>query len=392
MKNNLIFQLKSKIKINIQGKNIERFIKRLTTNKIELLKIEYLKYNEINILIYKKDYEKVLELKSIYEVSQKDIYGIIKIRKVLFGYRFFLIFFVIGIALLFFLSNLIFHVEVVHTDSKVRNFLLTELEERGIFKYQFKKSFQQIQEIKNDILEEYKDTLEWLEIEEKGTTYIVRVQTRIIPNLEQNTTKQHIVAKKDAILKRIVADSGEVVKEINDYVNKGDIVISGNIHLYEEIKDTIRAEGKIYGEVWYNVSIEYPYIYSEIKETGNQKEVYVLKLFDKTIEFTKHPYLEKHSEEEKILWHSFLPISFVKQRQKEIQTISLVLTEEEATLKAIEKAKEKMLSSLDEDAEIIDYQILNSNIKEDRIVLNVFFTVCENITDYQAIQEVENVP
>ena len=50
MKNNLINKLQNKIKLNIKGKNIERFIKRLKTNQIDLLKIEYLKYNEINII------------------------------------------------------------------------------------------------------------------------------------------------------------------------------------------------------------------------------------------------------------------------------------------------------------------------------------------------------
>ena len=42
----------SKIKLNVKGKNIERFIKRLKTNNIDLLKIEYIKYDEINIIIY----------------------------------------------------------------------------------------------------------------------------------------------------------------------------------------------------------------------------------------------------------------------------------------------------------------------------------------------------
>ena len=54
----------SKIKINVKGKNIERFIKRLKSNNIDLLKIEKIKYNEINITVYKRDYERIIELKS----------------------------------------------------------------------------------------------------------------------------------------------------------------------------------------------------------------------------------------------------------------------------------------------------------------------------------------
>ena len=42
MKNNIIYKYKSKVKIKVVGKNIERFIKRLKSNHIELLKIEYM--------------------------------------------------------------------------------------------------------------------------------------------------------------------------------------------------------------------------------------------------------------------------------------------------------------------------------------------------------------
>ncbi len=391
MKNSLITKLQNKVKLNIKGKNIERFIKRLKTNQINLLKIEYLKYNEINIIIYQKDYEKVLDLKTIYEIDKVDIYGIIKIKKVINIYKYILIFTILGITLIIFLSNLIFKVEVIHTDSEVRNFLLTELEKYGLKKYHFKKSYQEIKNIKNSILNEYKDKIEWLEIEENGTSYIVRLESRIIPNNEVNNDKQHVVASKSAILKKIIAENGEIVKNINSYVNQGDIVISGNIYLNEQIKDTVKANGQIYGEVWYNVNVSYPYVYSEIKELDNYQEIYVLKLFDHSIELTFNKFQDKRIEEEKILFHPFLPISLVKQKQKEIETISLVLTSDEAKDKAIKEAIKKMEEQLASDEKIIDYQVLKTNIKEDKVVLDIFFTVYENITSYSKIEGEESV-
>ena len=68
----------NRVKLNIKGKNIERFIKRLRANGIDLLNITYLNYHEVNIVIYKKDYDKLIELKTIYDVTMVDIYGIIK--------------------------------------------------------------------------------------------------------------------------------------------------------------------------------------------------------------------------------------------------------------------------------------------------------------------------
>ena len=387
MKNKIFFKAKSKMKLNIKGKNIERFLKRIITNHIEILKVEQINRTEINIVIYKADYEKILELKTIYDVTLVDVYGIIKIREVISIYKFIITGCILGICLLVFLSNIIFNVEVIHTDSEVRKFLMTELENYGLKKYSFKKSFQDIQSIKNQILEKYKDKIEWLEIEESGTTYIIKLQLRILPDIEENHQNQNVIATKSAVLKKVTAENGQIVKETNSYVNPGDVVIASEIYLNGELKNKVRAKGTIYGEVWYKVSVEYPYIYSEIVETGNKKEAYVLKILNQEIEFSFHKYQEKKLEEKIILNHFLLPFSFVKQSQREIKTISSVLTEEEAIDKAILEANLKMKEKLKEDEEIIDYQILKTSVKEDKVVLEIFFTVYENITGYQVVEE-----
>ena len=376
----------SKIKLNVKGKNIERFIKRLKSNNIDLLKIEYIKYNEINIIIYKKDYEKLLELKTIYDVNMIDIYGIIKIRKVINIYKYLIMFIIVGIIFLIFLSNVIFNVEVIHNDKDLRNLIINELENYNIKKYKFKKNYNEIQNIKNDILNKYQDKIEWLEIEEKGTSYIIRVEPRIIPNNEINYEKQNVVASKSAIIKKIIKKDGEVVKNINSYVNKGDVIISGNIYLNDEVKDTIKADGIVYGEVWYNVKIEYPYIYSEIKEKSNYQDVYVLKIFDKEFEFTFNKFKDKKIEENIILQNNILPIYLVKQKQQELETISLLLTSEEAKDKAIKEAIKKMNEKLDGEEKIIDYKVLNFDIEDDKVILDIFFTVYEDITSYSKIE------
>ena len=391
IKNGFFKKMTNRVKLNIKGKNIERFIKRLRANGIDLLNITYLNYHEVNIVIYKKDYDRLIELKTIYDVTMVDIYGIIKIKEVVGVYKYVVGFILLGIALLIFLSHVIFNIEIIHTDGEIRNLLLQELENYGLKKYRLKKSYQEIQTIKNSILEKYKNEIEWLEIEESGTTYIVRLEERIIKQEEAKDEKQNVIASKSAVIKKIIAENGEVIRNINEYVNVGDVIISGNIYLNDEIKDTVTAKGVVYGEVWYNVSVEYPYIYSEIKDMNNYKDVFVLKLLSNNIEFTTKPYSEKRIEEKTLLYHPFLPISLVKQRQEEIQTISLVLTAEEAKEKAIIEAHKKMEEKLDDDERIIDYKVLKLNIKEDKIVLEVFFTVYENITGYSKIIEGDDI-
>mgnify|MGYP002627303325 CR=1 FL=1 len=62
----------------------------------------------------------------------------------------------------------------------------------------------------------------------------------------------------------------------------------------------------------------------------------------------------------------------------------------EAIEKATEKSLEQMNKNLKEDEYIINYKILNTNIKENELELSMFFSVYENITEYQEITN-ENI-
>ena len=81
MKNNFLNFFRNTITINVKGKNIERFLKRLVREKIELYKIDVIHYNEINIKISYKDLERVLEIKTIYDVEIVNYYGLLKFKR-----------------------------------------------------------------------------------------------------------------------------------------------------------------------------------------------------------------------------------------------------------------------------------------------------------------------
>lgn len=387
MNNWFINLFKNVIKINVKGKNIDRFIRKLIALKIDLLQIEYKNYKEANIKVYKKDYDRILEIKTIYEYDIIDSYGLIKIKRVLMKNQIFIMSLLGGIVLLIFLSNIIFSVDVVHTNKEIRNIVLKELNENGIEKYHFKKNYNQIQDIKQKILDKYKDKIEWLEIEEIGTKYQVRLEIRKINELKETKGTQNIIAKKDAIIKTVEATAGEIIKNTNDYVNKGDIIISGSINLNEDVKDTTRAEGKVYGEVWYTTTIEYPLHYQEIKDLNNQKDTYVIKFLNKEIELTFKRFKQKQVKEQDIIKHPLLPIKLVKQQQREIKKINNTYTEKEALKLANEQARKKIKSKLNDKEYIIDEKKLKITVKDSKIIVKTFFTVYEDITDYGQIEK-----
>ena len=172
----MIEKLISKISLNIKGKNINRFIKKLRTKKIEILSLKYKNPNEADIIIYKKDYETVLKIKSIYEITELDVFGLIKIKRKIKISKHLIIFIIIAFAVFLLFTHVIFGIEVIHSNKDIRNLLLNELKEEGIKKLAFKKSYNEISKIKEKILNKYPDKIEWLEIEETGTKYTVRVE------------------------------------------------------------------------------------------------------------------------------------------------------------------------------------------------------------------------
>ena len=375
--------MKTKVIINVSGNNIRRFISKLINIKIEILNIEYLSSREANIEIYNNDLKKVKSLKSIYEIKIKEYKGYLRLKRLFRKNIFFAASLFLGFILIIFLSNVIFKVEVVHNDNKLRTILYEELSNYDIKKYKLKKDYDDIQIIKSEILKKYKDKIEWLEIIEDGTKYIVRVEERKIINNSEEVKPRNIIAKCDAVIKKILATNGQVVKEVNNYVKKGDIIISGNVYLNDLIKDTVRANGSVYGEVWYQVSIEYPFNYQEEKLTGNEKDIYVIKLFNHVIGLNQ--YKNKITEDKLLYKNNYFPLSIIKQKQRETNIIDEVYTIDEVIDKALELGRSKINAKLGESEFIITEKKLKLNIKNSKIVLDMFYSTYENITDYEEI-------
>ena len=377
-----MYKLVSKISLNIKGKNINRFIKKLNNNKIEILSLKYKSKDEADIIIYKKDYSKLLKIKSIYEITELEIFGLIKIKKNLKLSKHIIIITFICFLIFLMFTNVVFKVEVIHSNKDIRDLLLKELDREGIKKYTFKKTYKEIENIKEKILNKYPNDIEWLEIEENGTKYTVRVEDREIIKKEEDNNPRNIVAAKDGVLKKVIAENGDIVKDMNDYVKKGDLIINGDLIFNEKVKGRVKAKGKVYAEVWYVTKTEYPFIKKEEKETGKVKEVYAIKFLNHTLELALNKFKNKNIKEKEIIKHDLIPIKLVKQNQKEKMVNDIFLTPEQAIIEAKKKAEEDIEKTLSKDEYIIKSKYLKSNVKESIVEVEMFFAVYEDITDY----------
>lgn len=386
MKDKILKIFSSSIKIKVTGRNINNFLKRLINNNINIEKVIPISHKEIDLIINYQDLDKVLKLKTIYNIKIVRYYGKLRIIKRIKKDIFILSSLLISLLLIYTLSNIIFKIEVIHSNNNIIKLVTKELEDNGIKKYKFVKNYQEIEKIKKKILEENKDTLEWLEIIREGTKYTIRVEERIINNKPKDNKIYNIVASKNAVIKNIYAESGEKVRSINTYVKKGDIIISSDITLPNNEKIPKTASGKVQGEVWYNINIEYPYQYHEIKYTGNKKKVLVLNLLNKRISFFDfHKYKTFNRNIKYIFNNNITPISLIYEDEYETNIINEVYDYNTAREKAITKAKEKILEKYPNIKDITDIKIIKEEDKKNKISLNLFVTCLEDITEYQEI-------
>lgn len=380
--------INSKVRVRITGKNIDRFINRLIRNNFTIYNLTRINRKSIIVLIPYIELDKLYEIKTIYEIDVVDYKGGKKVNKIFKENKYIIISIIIGFIILRILTSLIFNIEIVHNNKELRNIVENELSKNGIKKYSFKKNYNELNKIKDTILTKYKDNIEWIEIEEKGTKYIVRLEERINKNIIDDNKMQDIVASRDALLLNVEADKGEVIRNKNDYVHKGDVVISHNITLNGEVKRSVKAIGKIYGEVWYNVSIEYPYHYKIEKITDENKKVLAFYFFNKKIElFNFKKYKTKKITINKQLTNNVFPIKLVLENQTKTNIIEENNTKGEAIKKAELKAKEEIEKDLNEKEYIIDIKKLKVSENNSKIKVDFFVSVYKDITEVLEIVE-----
>lgn len=387
MKDKIFKIFSSSIKIKITGRNINNFLKRIIRNNINIIKVIPISYKEMDLIIDYKDLDKIEKLKTIYNIKIIRYYGKLRILKRIKKNIFILSFLLIGLFLVYILSNLIFSIEVIHSNNNIIKLVENELEENGIKKYHFALSYDEVEKVKKKILEDNKDSLEWLEIIKEGTKYIVRVEERIINNVPDDNNIYDIVASKGAVIKSIYAKSGEKIRDVNTYVKKGDIVISSKIILPNNEIITKSADGKIIGEVWYSIRVEFPYVYNEIKYTGNKKKVLVFNFLNKRIsifDFNKYKTFDKNIKY--IFNNNIIPISLTYEHEYETKVINDIYTYDTAREKAILIAKEKLLNKYSSIIDITDIKIINEEDMTSKIVIDLFITCDEDITLYKKVE------
>lgn len=358
------------IKIKSYSSNL---IMKLASFNVNILRIKEEKgYYILEIL--QEDLTKIPKYYE-YQIIKADVKT--RVKNFLWLNKYNALIFLVFLLFFIFVTNLTMEVKVIHNDKDLRNLILEELENYHIKRFSFKKSYDYLTKVKNNILEKYKEKIEWLEIERVGLDYEVKVTERIIPLPKEDTGLCNIIAKKEGIITKIRNTKGEALVHDSSHVNKGDILISGTISFNEQDKGYTCAEGKVYAEVWYTVDVEIPMYEEEKVYTGKMR--YNLKYSRGNIDYPIfRSRLDKYEVEDyKII--SLFGNQFYLQKEIEYVIKRKNLNEEEALKKADSLIAEKVNLKLEENESILYKKVLKKSVSSSKMVIEAFVATEEQI-------------
>lgn len=370
----------NKIIINVHG-SLNRFIKKCIEKHINIVIIKYLDNDSLIARIDYKDYKLVKKsnyYSDIRVVKYEGLEGFkMHIKKYLYAYLIIIYCFIVMDVL----TSYIIKIDVIHENSNIRKRVINELKDHGIDKYTLAYSFEGLEKIKNEILKDNPNNLEWMSITRDGMKYVVRIEERIIKKEKIEDRPRDIIANKDALITKIISTKGEPLVRAGDYVKKGDTLISGKIMLYDEVKGYTSATGNIYGNVWYEALIKVPLEKEEIIKTGKSR--YNLNFNNKIFLKNKYKYFyQDNIKELKVLG---LKIKIYKEVEynKKISKISL----KDADKIAFEKIDESFSKKIGNNGKVISKKVLKKIENDSKIEYRIFVVTNELISKYFYLNE-----
>ena len=258
-------------------------------------------------------------------------------------------------------SRFIWDIRIEGNYALTEDVLMDYLEEQGIHTA-MKKSALEIAELEQALREDY-NLITWTSVQLRGTTLLIHIKENEMPvydnrNKADSDKGMDLVAEKEGVVTYIITRSGVPQVACGDTVQKGDVLVSGAVPVYNE--DTtvrryqyVQADADITLSYARNLSLEEEIAYDEKCYTGESIEIPVVGTGEKEVAFRirKVPYDFYDTSEEKkqvqLLDHLYLPLFYGKRTVQEYEITSKMHTDEEMNALLQERWR-KIISILSE--------------------------------------------
>lgn len=373
------------LEIKVEGYFIEKFINNCLKSNIFLWNIKRKRTTIMTCNIGVKDFKNIRKIlkktKCRIKIEKKKglpfTFNKYRKRKI-FALLIFIILIIIAI-----LSNFVWNIQIEGTEKISKDELIQTLKEEGLSIGKFKPGIE-TREIINKVRLD-RDDIAWIGIEITGTNAIVKVvEAEEKPEIVDEDEYCNIVATKDGVVTKIMAQNGTPLVKNGDLIKKGTVLIGGWLEGKYTGTRYVHSNGQVEAKVWYTQK-ERVYLKETKKEdTGEAQNKYSVNINNFIINFNKRvSKFENYDTIEeakkiKLFSNFYLPIELVKTTYKEYKVVEIAHTLEEAKTIGIERAKDKLNAQIENTNNITDEQI---NIKEETnfVDVEVVYEVKENI-------------
>ncbi len=366
--------LSGNVTIVVRGNQLERFLNLCKSRNISMehIKLEEEK-QQITVTLAVRDF---FRLRSVRNKTNVHIQIIKKQGMPFFFFRSkkrkaFFAGLLLGLILLLFLSGRIWN---IHIQGNIQNStpqILEFLKQNGVTHGIAKRSVS-CAEIAAAVRKQFPEII-WVSAKIKGTRLILEIQEGITDAKEiKEEVPCNLVAEKNGTIVKMIVRSGIPVKRIGETCKKGELLVSGEVHIMNDEQEIqryeyVHSDADIY--IMRNISYykEFPRKYSVMERTEKESKGCYLKVGNLYLEFFgyKGEDWRKYSEEYPLyLTENFrLPIALGKVKQIKYQQTSGVYTEKEAKDQAVRQLRDYEKELMKKGKKIMENHVIISVTK-----------------------------
>ncbi len=281
------------------------------------------------------------------------------------------------------MAGYIWNIEIEGNYVLTEDVLMDYLDEKGVH-VAMKKSRLQIEGLEKALREDH-DIITWTSVQVKGTTLLIHIKENEMPDYEQNMQQAQedgidLIATRPGTVSYIITRSGVPQVALGDTVEKGDVLVSGAVPVYNE--DTtvrkyqfVQSDADILLRYTESLSVKRDILYDEKLYSGRQKEMITLGVNDKEwdIRFGKVPYeqydISGEKKQVRLLDRLYLPFFYGRKTIQEYEIVRKKHTADEMN-NIMQEEWRKIIASLDEKGVQITEKNVTIKKYDDNWVLN----------------------
>lgn len=379
------------VTLEVSGRRAEQFINRCLENEVSISNIKRTGKESIVCIVQSEDVRRLRPLLRQSDCKFRIIHrrGMPFFLKNLSFRKGFVAGMILFMAILFVLSNMLWRIQIVGADPKTAHEIRQVLKSMGVERGKFQFSLPAKENIQYQIAHQL-DQVAWVGANLSGTTYKFHVLEKETPKREKELSPRNLVATKEAVIYDIYVEQGKAMVQPDQYVRKGDVLISGTIGEGDHSK-VVPARGKVLGETWYESQATVP-LKTELKTyTGKSYTKYAIQFFGFRLPIWGFfgPDFSHYDVKTKRVHLKFLgfklPVAFETRNVLQTKKTKRTYTRQQAVEVAKKLAKKDLLKKLGQKDRIKSEKVLRETVENGTVKVEMHYTVIENIAEEQPL-------